>query len=174
VALIAALVVAAGAPAVGIAAGFAAQDALARMVREQHQQRHPVTATVVRRLPHPPVDPDPETASDRDTHHRVVATWPVRSGTRTGPAIAPRDAAPGDRFRVWTDRAGRLVARPMDRSTADAHAALAGLGVGAAVAGTVEGARRLVVWRLVRRRYEQWDQEWWRAGQDWGRTGTGS
>ncbi|CAM5432351.1 putative protein OS=Streptomyces antimycoticus OX=68175 GN=SANT12839_015160 PE=4 SV=1 [Streptomyces antimycoticus] len=46
---------------------------------------------------------------------------------------------------------------------------LAGIGAAGATAVLVDGARRLVVWQLMRRRYAQWDLAWERAGQDWGR-----
>ncbi|MGP3953294.1 Rv1733c family protein [Streptomyces sp. 7N604] len=175
VALLAALFIAAGAPAAGVTVGSLAQDALAQSVRKQHEQRHPVPATVVRLMQQPHVDPDPETSSARDSGRRVVANWTAPDGTvNTGPADAPRTAAPGDRFRVWTDDHGRLVPRPMDGTTATSHAMLAGAGAGAVAAGLVEAARRLAVWRMLRRRYEDWDRAWERAGQDWGRTGAGS
>ncbi|MCZ9341509.1 hypothetical protein NGM37_27480, partial [Streptomyces sp. TRM76130] len=61
-----------------------------------------------------------------------------------------------------------------DAATAATHAVLAGTGAALATAALAEGARRLVVWRMVRRRYARWDREWDRAGPDWGRTGTGS
>ncbi|MFF3768276.1 hypothetical protein ACFYYR_29915 [Streptomyces sp. NPDC001922] len=173
-ALLAAVLIVVGAPAVGVAVGTGVHDRLAQWVQDQRQARHLVTATVVRRVPHPPIDPDPETASARDAHHRVVATWRAPDGrVRTGPSISPRAVTPGDRFRLWTDARGRIVPRPMDLSTATSHAVLAGAGAAAATAALVEAVRRLVVWRLMHRRYTRWDQAWERAGQDWGRTGTG-
>jgi hypothetical protein len=57
---------------------------------------------------------------------------------------------------------------------ATTHAVLAGFGVTLLTAALAEGARRLVVWYLVRRRYACWDRAWERVGPDWGRTGTGS
>ena len=80
----------------------------------------------------------------------------------------------GDHFEIWTDRHGQMVARPLDSTTATTHAVLAGFGAAMLTAGAIEGARRLIVWRMVRRRYARWDQAWDRAGPDWGRTGTGS
>jgi hypothetical protein len=175
VALLAALFIAVGAPAVGLTVGSVAQHALAQSVRAQHEHRHSVSATVVRLLPHPPVDPDPETSSARDSGSRVVATWQTPEGSsHTRQTNAPRSVTPGDTFRMWTDDQGRRVPRPMDTSTAASHAALAGAGAGAATAGLVEGARRIAVWRLLHRRYEKWDRAWERAGPDWGRTGAGS
>ncbi|MFE9682155.1 hypothetical protein [Streptomyces sp. NPDC006285] len=164
------------APLTGLLVGRLAEDALQRSVREQRENHHSVVATVVRRADRTPLDPDPETATGRDSHSRVLARWTAPDGTaRGGTAMAALDAPRrGDRFTVWTDRSGRMVGRPLDTATASTHAVLAGVGTAAACAGVVEGARRLVLWRMVRRRYEGWDRAWSRVGPDWGRTGTGS
>lgn len=174
VALIAALFVLLGAPTVGVTVGSLVRDTLVQSVREQHQQRHLVTASVVRTLRQPPVDPDPETSSSHDVNPRVVATWQTPDGkVHTGPAAAPLSLTPGERFQTWTDNQGRLVASPMSMSTVGNHAALAGVGSASVAAGLVELVRRMVLWRILRRRYDQWDRAWERASQDWGRTGTG-
>ncbi|GAA3190995.1 hypothetical protein GCM10010451_45980 [Streptomyces virens] len=175
-ALAALLLVLVAAPLTGLLVGRAADDALQRSVRAQHQARHPVPATVVRRLAPSPLETDPETASGLEARHRVQARWTAPDGTeRTGPAPTRlTDPRPGDRFRLWTDRQGRLVARPLDAATATTHAVLAGVGAALVTAGLVECGRRLIVWRMVLRRYARWDQAWGRAGPDWGRTGTGS
>ncbi|WP_221354222.1 Rv1733c family protein [Streptomyces beigongshangae] len=170
------LLILVGAPLAGLLVGRLAEDALRQSVREQRENRHPVTATVVRNADRTPLDPDPETASGRDSHSRVVARWrapdgAVRHGTAMAASASPRR---GDRFAVWTDDRGRIVGRPLDDATAATHAVLAGLGTAAACAGAVEGSRRLVVRQLVRRRYERWDRAWSRAGPDWGRAGAGS
>nr|WP_055473214.1 hypothetical protein [Streptomyces pathocidini] len=175
VALLAALLITVGTPVAGLLAGALAQDALAGAAREQQEHRHLVTATVVRSVPQPPLDPDPETSSARDSHRRVVASWKTADeAVRTGPVKAPDAATPGDRFRIWTDDRGRVTTRPLSPSATLSHAALAGVGGAAAAAGLVEGARRFTVWRLMRRRFEEWDRAWERAREDWGRTGADS
>ncbi|MEV0224302.1 hypothetical protein [Streptomyces sp. NPDC050704] len=175
-ALAALLLILTAAPLIGVLVGGVAQDALQRSVREQRLDRHPVVATVVRKVDRTPLDPDPETASGRDSHSRVLADWTGPDGTpQHGTAMAAL-ASPqrGDRFTLWTDEHGRIVSRPLDTATATTHAVLAGFGTAAVWAGLVEGSRRLLVWRMVRRRYDRWDQAWAQAGPDWGRTGTGS
>ncbi len=174
VALVALLLVLAAAPVVGCLVGSVAQDALQRSVREQLHARHPVTATVVRGLSR--LDPDPEISPARDLRSRVLAQWTAPDGTRRhGPVTTGLGSPhPGDHFTLWTDAHGDAVTRPLDSTTATTHAVLAGCGAAALAAGLVEGIRRLIVWRLVRRRYARWDQAWDRAGPDWGRTGTGS
>ncbi|MGW0335569.1 Rv1733c family protein [Streptomyces sp. NPDC003011] len=163
-------------PVVGALAGEVAQDTLQRSVREQRASRHPVTATVLRKLDRSPLDTDPETSSGRDLRSRVTAGWTAPDGTaRQGTVLAPlQDPHRGDPFTLWTDEHGRIVARPLDPATATTHAVLAGVGAALLTAGLVEAGRRLAVWRMVRRRYARWDRAWERAGPDWGRTGTGS
>ncbi|MFE3653114.1 MULTISPECIES: Rv1733c family protein [unclassified Streptomyces] len=174
-ALMAALLIAVGAPCAGWFAGRAAHGALLEAVRLQREQRHLVWATVDRPASPNPVDPDPESASQHHVHLRVIARWPGPGGApRTGEVIAPRPVETGDRFRMWADERGRAVPRPMDEETAATHAVLAGLGCAAAVGGLVEGGRRLVVRQLMARRFRRWDAAWARAGQDWGRAGAGS
>ncbi|MFB6437673.1 hypothetical protein ACFCVY_12965 [Streptomyces sp. NPDC056411] len=174
-ALAAALMIVFGAPWAGWFAGRAAHGALLQTVRLQHQQRHLVWVTVDRLVSRAPLDPDPETSSQRDAHGRVVARWTAANGSpHLGQISTPRPVEPGERFRIWTDFQGRVMPRPMDTSTAGTHAVLAGLGTAAAVGGLIEGGRRLAVGQLMARRYRRWDREWERAGQDWGRADAGS
>lgn len=174
-ALLTALLIALGATSVGWLAGQAAHGALLETVRIQYQQRHLVWVTVTRLVSRAPLDPDPETATHRDAQRRVVARWTAVDGSaHIGQISAPRPVEPGARFRIWTDGHGRVMPRPMDVSTAGTHAVLAGLGTAAATGGLIEGGRRLLVAQLMARRFRRWDQEWERAGQDWGRAGAGS
>jgi hypothetical protein len=163
-------------PVAGVLAGGAAQDALQRSVREQHASRQPVTATVVRELERAALDIDPETGAAQDLRTRVLAGWTAPDGTERRGAVTTslKDPRAGDRFRIWTDGQGRTAARPLDSATAATHAVLAGFGAALVAAGGVEAARRLIVWRMVHRRYARLDRAWDRVGPDWGRTGTGS
>ncbi|MFF7891775.1 hypothetical protein ACFZDI_07530 [Streptomyces sp. NPDC007907] len=176
VALAALLLMLLAAPVVGALVGGSTEDALQRSVRAQHEARHLVTATVIRKLDRSPLDADPETSSGRDLRTRVLADWTAPDGTtHQGPVLSSlKDPRQGDAFRIWTDRHGRMVPRPLDSATASTHAVLAGFGAALATAGLTEGGRRLIVWRMVRRRYAHWDQAWEKAGPDWGRTGAGS
>lgn len=176
VAFTALLLVLVAAPVVGVLVGGAAQDALQRSVRAQHQSRHLMTATVVRKLDPFPSAADPEVSAGGDPRHRVLAHWTAPDGTEQSGPVPTRlkDPRPGDHFRIWTDGRGRTVARPLDTATATTHAVLAGTGAALVTAALVEGFRRLTVRRMVRRRYARWDRAWDKAGPDWGRTGTGS
>ncbi|MGW2047160.1 Rv1733c family protein [Streptomyces sp. NPDC001858] len=176
VALSALLLIVLVAPAVGSVVGAVAQDVLQRSAREQRKSRHEVTATVVREVDDAPPAVDPETATGRETRTRVVADWTGPDGTAQHGTVLAGLTTPhsGDRFEIWTDGQGRPTARPLDPAAATTHAVLAGFGAALLTAGAVEAGRRLIVWRMVRRRYTRWEQAWDRAGPDWGRTGTGS
>jgi len=176
VALAAIVLIVAVVPLVGVAVGAAAQSALQQSVRDQRAARHEVAATVVRKLALGPMDPDPETAAGRDAHSRVLANWTAPDGTsQHGAATAAlKSPVPGDHFTIWTDPHGRIVPSPLDGATATTHAVLAGFGAAVLAVGLVEGGRRLIVWRMVLRRYARWDRAWDKAGPDWGRTGAGS
>lgn len=164
------------APVVGSLVGGVAQDSLQESVRKQRESRHLVSATVTRALDRSPLEADPETSTGREMRTRVLADWTAPDGTaQHGPVMANlKNPHSGDHFTLWTDTHGRIVARPLDTATATTHAVLAGFGAALLLMGLVEGGRRLIVWRMVRRRYARWDQAWDRAGPDWGRTGTGS
>ncbi|MCX5555531.1 hypothetical protein [Streptomyces sp. NBC_00038] len=165
------------APLVGAAVGASAQSALQQSVRDQREARHEVVAIVVKKASRNPLlDPDPETGSGRDSHSRVVANWTAPDGTAQHGTVtaAIKSPAPGDHFTIWTDPHGRIVGRPLDGATATTHAVLAGFGAAVLAVGLVEGGRRLIVWRMVLRRYARWDRAWDKAGPDWGRTGAGS
>nr|WP_202456421.1 MULTISPECIES: hypothetical protein [unclassified Streptomyces] len=163
-------------PVVGVLTTSLSRDALLASVRQQHETRHAVTGTVLREVGHSPIDPDPETSSTRDAHSRVLARWQAPDRTdHYGVVLSDlKSPDPGDHFRIWTDERGKVVGRPLDGATATTHAVLAGFGAATASAGLVEGARRLILWRMVQARHTRLDRAWEKAGPDWGRTGTGS
>ncbi|WP_442740363.1 Rv1733c family protein [Streptomyces pseudogriseolus] len=169
-ALTALLLVALAAPLIGVLSGSAAHTTLQRSVRAQHQSRHLVTATVVRELDAAPPATDPELLGG-DAGSRVLARWTAPDGTGRRAAVQARlpGPRPGDTFRIWTDRSGDRVARPLDTGTATVHAVLAGAGAALLAAGLFEAGRRLVLRRMLRGRYARWDREWGRVGPDWGR-----
>lgn len=168
-------------PALGWTAGSLAHEALRETVRDQHLHRHLVTATALAPVSGS-ADGDGhegggghEGGAGRDGYRRVLARWRGPDGLeRTGLVAVRQYARPGEPFPLWTDDRGAAVSRPMDGAAAAVHAVLAGLGAAGAAAGLVEGARRLVVWRLARRRYAEWDLAWERAGHTWGRADAGS
>ncbi|MEU1116976.1 MULTISPECIES: hypothetical protein [unclassified Streptomyces] len=174
--LVALVLIVAAVPLAAVLTTDLTRDALLGSVHQQHENRHRVVGTVLRKIDSPPLDPDPETSSVRDAHSRVLARWTAPDHTdRYGVVLSDlKSPDRGDHFRIWTDGRGRVVGRPLDTATATTHAVLAGFGAAAATAGLVEGTRRLILWRIVRGRYARLDRAWDKAGPDWGRTGTGS
>ncbi|QES53292.1 hypothetical protein DEJ51_02695 [Streptomyces venezuelae] len=186
-ALVCVLVVA---PAVGWVAGLRVDGTLQQAAHEQRQERHLVPAVVLRPAPESATvsaaDADADaaasaaadTSAQRTAPHRtqIVASWTAPDGSShqgTVPA-AEEPPRPGDRFRIWTDARGRLVGQPLDPAAAAFHAGMAGLAAAICVATLVETVRRLVVRRLMHRRYIRLDRAWAAAGPDWGRAGAGS
>jgi hypothetical protein len=177
VALAAVFLLALGAPAAGWAGGAVTDASLQRTVRLQHEQRHRTTV-VVGGLPTERQQDafDAESVTGHRPGSQVTATWRAADGSsHTATVVAPlHDVRPGDTFSIWTDRHGAQVRGPMDGTTARIHAVLAGLGSAVLAAALLEGLRRLIVWRLVQRRYGRLDRAWAKAGPDWGRTDAGS
>ncbi|WP_328890545.1 Rv1733c family protein [Streptomyces sp. NBC_00316] len=176
-ALVALLLMVLAAPVCGWLCGVVTDGALQESVRAQQAQRHVITAVVVRRVPGASnLAADPEVSSERTTRTTVLARWKAPDGTprRDTVATSSRVTEPGSRVRIWTDRQGRAVLPPMDGTTARTHAALAGFGVTLIGVGLIEAGRRVIVWRMVQRRYARLDRDWAESGPDWGRTGTGS
>lgn len=174
-ALVAFLLLVLAAPAIGRSCGSRVDEALQDSVRARQADRRLTTAVVVRQAARHFVS-DPEVSTDRGAGTPVVARWHAPDGTaRTATVTTPsRDTAVGTRVSVWTDLSGDPAPRPLDAPTAHTHAALAGFGATTLSVLVVEGGRRLIVWRLVHRRYERLDRAWAKAGPDWGRTGTGN
>ncbi|MFG2983703.1 hypothetical protein ACGFYQ_21050 [Streptomyces sp. NPDC048258] len=166
------------APAIGWVAGVQVDGTLQRAAREQRQERHLVPAVVVRPAPESAADGSADPSTQQTAPHRtqIVASWTAPDGSShegTVPA-AEEPPRPGERFRIWTDAHGRLVGQPLDPSSAAVHAGVAGLAAAMAAAVLVETVRRLVVRRLMHRRYIRLDRAWAAAGPDWGRAGAGS
>ncbi|MFD7783746.1 hypothetical protein ACFV4Q_11720 [Streptomyces nojiriensis] len=180
-ALVCVLVVA---PAIGWVAGLRVDGTLQQAAHQQRQERHLVPAVVLRPAPESAAAPgasasaSADASAQRTAPHRtqIVAAWTAPDGSShqgTVPA-AEEPPRPGERFRIWTDARGRLVGQPLDPSAAVFHAGMAGLAAAICVAALVETVRRLVVRRLMHRRYIRLDRAWAAAGPDWGRAGAGS
>lgn len=176
-ALAALLLMVLAAPALGWVCGSLTNDALQESVRAQRTRVHATKAVVLRPSPHPARRvADPEVSSERSAVNSVVARWKAPDGTTRAGTVptSTRRHATGAVVEIWTDARGRPAPRPMDGPTARTHAVLAGTGVALLSAAVIEGGRRLIVWRMVRRRYDRLDRAWAATGPDWGRTGTGS
>ncbi|PRH75845.1 hypothetical protein C6N75_28805 [Streptomyces solincola] len=177
VALVALLLLLLAAPAAGWAVGAATGASLQQSAELHSARHHLTTAHVIGPVEGEAPAGDPDAALTRQVRPMVKAYWATPGGDRvTGalPAARADSWQPGDTFALWTDGRGRPVGRPMSPDDAREQAVLAGIGTALLAAGLVEGARRLTVWRMVRRRYAWLDREWAGTGPDWGRTGAGS
>ncbi|MFF4849248.1 hypothetical protein [Streptomyces sp. NPDC001194] len=166
------------APAVGTVAGLEVDGTLQRAAREQRQERYLVPAVVVRPAEAPSEGTEADPSAPRQTPQRtqIVASWTAPDGSSHQGTVPAAEEPPqaGDRFRIWTDTQGRLVGRPLDEASASVHAGMVGLAAALGAAALVETVRRLVVRRLMHRRYMRLDRAWAAAGPDWGRAGAGS
>ncbi|WP_326696204.1 hypothetical protein OG909_02010 [Streptomyces sp. NBC_01754] len=178
-ALAALLLMLVASPLLGRMCASLTDDTLQEMVRAQRAHRHLTEAVVVgasRDRTAPFVQDSDSTVTEATTRTSVTAVWRAPDGTeRSGTVFTTADTTtPGTPVRIWTDDDGAPVMRPMDASAAHTHAVLAGVGAALLSAGSVEAARRLVLWRMVRLRYLRIDRAWAETGPDWGRTGKGS
>lgn len=154
-------------PLFGWWAGHSVDRALQRVVRAQRAERSLVSARPTAGDGEAGgLDPDPRqaqrlswTAPDHSTH---VASVPVGL-----------EVWQSGRILLWTDRKGSLVPPPLDSVTAATHSVLAGSAAATSAGGLLLISRKLLMWRLMRRRLDCWEREWARVGQDWGRAGAG-
>ncbi|MFE9552047.1 hypothetical protein ACFYMW_05115 [Streptomyces sp. NPDC006692] len=175
-ALVALVLIVLVAPVVGVVCGVLTDTTLRQAAAEQRLHRHQTTAVVMRPAGPGAKVPEPDGWTGRDSRTPVVANWTANDGSWHSGTLASPQRTPvvGATFRIWTDDHGSPVPRPIDVTAADTHAVFSGICAAAAAGGLIEGARRLIVWRLIRRRYERLDRAWARCGPDWGRTGAGS
>ncbi|MCA2211458.1 Rv1733c family protein [Jidongwangia harbinensis] len=138
-----------------------------RAMAWEEQHHRPVTAVLLEDAPDlvpggAEAPPGPDTVS-------VPARWTGADGTvRTGSVPAAGGTPAGDAVTVWVDDRGTVVRPPVRRSpTLDAWVAatMAALTLVAALVVT----RRILVWRLDRRRLRSWETEWLVVGPRWSR-----
>ncbi|MGW3245713.1 Rv1733c family protein [Streptomyces sp. NPDC001070] len=173
--LAATCVIVLGAPAAGLTAGQAVDNALQHTVRVEHAARTQVRALVVKAGPREAADTDPESGRVREERRNAVVRWNAPDGhAHTAHVRVAADRGQGDHITLWTDKAGAVpVAAPLDARSATTHATLAGVGtfLAAIVVGLM--GRQVLMWQLMRRRLAEWEREWAAAGQNWGRAGAG-
>jgi len=164
-------------PLLGWWAGQSVDRTLQRAVRAQRAERTLVTA---QRVAQEPASHGPSgagagaAAAETDARRAERLRWTAPDGSsHTGKVPVDLEVWAGDRVRLWTDREGALVPPPLDSATATTHSVLAGIASGASAAALLLISRRLLLWRLMRRRLDVWEREWARVGQDWGRAGAG-
>jgi hypothetical protein len=151
-----------GAPAAALAAGHAAAVGGSRTEQSQASW-HRVSAVLLRKAsarPHPmfqgSLDP------------LVPARWRAPDGTpRTGRVFAPEGATAGSTVQVWTNRAGRLTAAPVQHGDVVAGITLAASLAAIGVAAVLAVLGLLTRWLLDRRRLAAWHAHWELTGPQW-------
>lgn len=95
------------------------------------------------------------------------ARWTNRDGTiGTGMILAGVKQRSGTTVRIWVDDHGTVVTRPAQRNVTLNAIMVALLAMGGVTAG-LWGARRIVIWRLNRRRLRAWQDDWRVVGPRW-------
>ncbi|GHA03571.1 Rv1733c family protein [Streptomyces echinoruber] len=164
--LVAAVLLAVGAPLAGVAAGRWAHDEARTLQAVQRAERHRVRAEVVARVPGTPA----AVPGGRQHAYRATVRWSEPgTGRRTAAAQVPADTRPGDVVPVWFDSRGRSVAPPPDDTAVWQHT----LTLGACAAGGTAAAVLLGRWALrralLRHRLAEWEREWAVTGPEWTR-----
>ncbi|WP_399095251.1 hypothetical protein ACGH2B_27140 [Streptomyces sp. BBFR2] len=158
---IAAVLIAVGAPAAGVAAAHAVQ-AHAPSARGTHGVQAVLTE-----------DPPPRIGVDAATvagaRVRATVRWTAADGSvHHGRTAVPAGARAGARTTARLDGSGRLLADPAGPERVKAESVA--VGVVAASSGTLLllGAARGTRLLLDRRRDAQWERAWERVGPKWG------
>ena len=111
-------------------------------------------------------------AADASTVPLTVAApaqWTGPDGiAREAPISVPAGSRAGSTVTVWIDDRGVVVAPPRE-SNAPMDALVAAMLSMVVVTGVAIGLRRIVVWRLDRRRLRSWEAEWLIVGPGWSR-----
>jgi hypothetical protein len=146
-----------------VLAGLAAQHAHDLGVQAERRQatgRHPVDATVVRRLDS--IGP----ISGEVVRERARVWWRAPDGSpRTGEANTSKPA--GTRVQVWIDDAGTITGPPQTHGQSIGTASFVAAGVLTAVAAPLIVVHLLVRRRFNRRRDLDWDIAWAQVADRW-------
>lgn len=133
----------------------------------ESRHHHPVTAILVQDAPRR--SDDGGQAPPAPAGVSVPARWTGPDGTvSSGLVSAAAGAQAGSVVTVWVDQRGIPVATPRRRNPAVDASVTASLAA-AALSAVLYGVRRIVVWRLDRRRLRAWEREWLIVGPRWSR-----
>jgi hypothetical protein len=167
--LAAGVLLAVGAPMVGVVTAVGVEEAAVR----QSQELRTISAVLAENAPAAArnvyIDPN----SDRyigSNSDRVRATvrWTASDGSsRTGKALVPADRPAGTRTTVWLDGRGALHDPPASPGQAAELGVVIGSLAATGVCLLVVGGRRAVRFRLDRHREAQWEHEWAEVGAKW-------
>ncbi|MCZ4122937.1 Rv1733c family protein [Streptomyces sp. H39-S7] len=173
ISLVAVVLMICAVPVAGWFTGQAANRALQRTARHQLAERALVPAVPVTTASRSSAG-TAEAGRAGGRRRPSVLTWQAPDGSaRSGTVRVENQERVDGRLYIWSDRGGRPVDPPLDRATARAHAGLAGIGGAVLTGASLLAVRQLLLWRLMCRRLLEWEREWSRVGQDWGRAGAG-
>ncbi|WP_241756757.1 hypothetical protein [Streptomyces sp. WAC00263] len=159
-------VIALGGTLVGTLTAQATDQSLARLRAERHAVRAVLVESTARAVP-------VAAGVASDGRVRAKVRWTASDGsTRTGRAPVDSGQKAGARAVVWTDSKGQPTTQPPTATEAASQAGLVGAGAALAFGGVTFAAGRVALWRLDRRRYDQWGSEWALVGPQWRRRTT--
>ncbi|MFI7341663.1 hypothetical protein ACIBUY_27430 [Streptomyces sp. NPDC050085] len=149
----------------GVLAGLSADGAVEAHMARARAERHPVVAQLTEDAP----AYAPATADGVGTDHVwAKVRWTLDDGaTRTGTAMVDPGAAKGSDAKVWVSAGGRLVPEPPSEGRAQLESALMGFLSGAGVGSLVLVGGRGVRCGLMRRRMDEWGEQWERIEPLW-------
>jgi hypothetical protein len=150
------VLLATAAPAVGVAAAWAAEDAALRQARDRYR-----TVAVL-------AEAAPETSYTEGRHVLAAVRWTASDGSsRTGRTLVRAGSEAGSRTAVWLDDRGTVQPPPATPGQAAAQGIVFGATAATAAAVLFVGAGWGVRVRLDRRREAQWEREWAEVGPQW-------
>ncbi|MFI9592828.1 hypothetical protein [Nonomuraea sp. NPDC052265] len=101
---------------------------------------------------------------------QVMARWTTPSGAaRSGPVPVPGAAKAGSTVPLWIDADGRPAPPPADRTVLRTRGVVTGVLLMSAIVLTALGGFAGFRWWTDRRRYQEWEVQWARADEEWGR-----
>lgn len=146
--------------AAGILAGAAAAHVVDARLAARAAQVHAVPAVLS--------DDAPLVAVGGGERVWAPVRWTDAGGAaHTGRARVLAGASEGTRITVWTERADRVVSAPTTGAKATVDASLTGAVVAPSVSVTIWAAGWLIRRCLLRRRLEEWGEEWKQVGPQW-------
>ncbi|MGW2161276.1 Rv1733c family protein [Nonomuraea sp. NPDC001699] len=101
---------------------------------------------------------------------RAMARWTTSSGAvRSGPVPVPAVAKAGSTVPLWIDAAGSPAPPPADRAVLRTRGVVTGTLLMSVIVLAALGGFAGFRWWTDRRRYQEWEVQWARADEDWGR-----
>ncbi|MBS1691049.1 MAG: hypothetical protein JST91_02290 [Actinobacteria bacterium] len=136
--------------AVAAALATSVQDSRAQIYEQQHLTRHAVTATAT-------ADSRTET-SYGSAAYIATARWNSDGIERTAEFEWPTALEAGQKIDIWVDDSGKRVPPPAPITQALLDAVMVALCLWIITFVALAGTARMLLGRLNRRRYEEWDE----------------